>query len=127
MRSLVLVFSFLAVLGFSLNGCSGVTSSSCDTIATLSAETARFICNSLTSTRSQITRGDLTPGQREEISQRMEIVRDYLQAQERTSSELANYFRRQGDGDRARDQDTRFALLQDLTAETELILARIRQ
>lgn len=121
-RLLVLCLLF-AVL---LPSCS-TNPTQCDTIAQVSAETARFICNLVGTINSQTaSRAALTPQGRADLMDKITAVQSYLTAQAETSHQLGDYFQRAGDPTNANWQIQRAELLLQLHDQLQAAKDQLR-
>lgn len=116
----------LVILPILLLSCS-TTPSQCDNIATISAETARFICTLVGSINAASGKTDLTPAARVDLQEKITAVQSYLNTQAETSHQLGDYLQRAGDPQNAAWQEQRAELLLQLHDELNQARARLNR
>jgi len=121
-----LLVALLAVVSFTLPACSGFTQ--CDTVAQISSETARWICNSLIQVQAEAsdpaTLNDAV--KRRDALARAVAVKEFLDDQAKISDRFAIAMSRIGETEQAKLHEQRSQIIVALNAQLQPIIAKLK-
>jgi len=124
-RSTFLVV-LLAVISFTVPACSGFTQ--CDTVAQISSETARWICNSLVQVQADAsnpaTLQDAT--KRRDVLSRAQAIKEFLDDQAKISDRFAVAMDRIGELEQAKLHEQRSQIIVALNAQLQPIITKLK-
>lgn len=123
MKTLFIVAIFTTLL---FSSCSQFGETQCDTIAALSAETARFVCNAIANAQATVAAGNMSEQDKLFLSREMTVVEKYLQNQAENSAALEMFYNLNGDLAKAKTEQERGALVNELYASARQITNKIK-